>query len=225
MTTTLNHEYLHESSCGLQDDDSLVNDRFIDVLQYVVDNAEFDVIMAACGCGSCFHTNETGAVFWVAQGDSVESMFVKYDHESPDHDDMYLAELIGEAAGNYGVPVSIPPDSSYTAVLGVQEYYTDIPVGTRVRKSRHRGKGKTGTVLDADWFNDYDTPYVVRNPATGETVGKYPTREEAEKWADFDGSNEVRHARVLGNNPGENIVLYDGDESPNVVRTPDLEVI
>lgn len=123
MRTIENRKYMVDDPCGLEEPDRVVNSDFVAVLYHAAAEADFDVKVGCSGCTTCFHTTRTGALFWIAQGDSIDKMHVKHDHASLEHDDLYLAELVEKWAGELDVPVSFPPNEAYTIVLGESDYY------------------------------------------------------------------------------------------------------
>ena len=208
---------MHETACGLQDPNHRIASRFVEVMELAAGD---DGVVAACGCGSCFHTDADLAYFWVAQNDMVETAHVNHHGET-------AVERLEQAADELGVPVSVPPSDSYTLVLGVSNYYANLEPGDRVTDG-----SVEGTVMDPKTVNPemdwvvYDQSDYDGFGAGGPVLGEFPNREAANTYAEFhDFETYVTSLTKYATRPGENIVLWDGHVKPAEVKTSDVEFV
>jgi hypothetical protein len=125
IATASAEKYRHESACPLMDPHTEVAEQFIEVFREVnrrlPDNVTAD--WGASGCGSCFHTDAAMGLYWVAQHDAVDKMYVGYRPGPVPASE--LGELVAEAAEAVGVGFSWTGDISDVMVLGDGEHYDD----------------------------------------------------------------------------------------------------
>lgn len=225
-------DYLHESSCGLEDEHATVSQAFTGVLEAVAERAPIECEVAACGCGSCFVTEKPAAVFWVAQRNATDEMAVKFDSEDDDFTRSDLGDLLVEVAEDHGVPVSWNGNTRKCVYLGVDDRYTNLDPGTRVRHDRYG----EGTVLDPDFVYHPDTPVRVFDQEDydgyglgGDLVGRFPDRDAADAFVEQQ-DKDADHFKIdretrRGTSDGDAIVLFDGDEDPGTIRVSNLTVL
>lgn len=208
-------KYRHPSTCDSRGFEKMVNTDFVDVIRETAERAEFEVDWGAAGCGTCFETTADGALYWVAQNEAVEKMYVKHSHNS-DQDPAYLASLLAKVADEKGLDVSATSDADYSVVLGERNYYTDLEPGTRVRKD-----GLEGIVLDPSWVEPTEFRWAVVDDH-GEEVGRFRERSTAKFFASVRNL-KTREKSTAADEPGRNPVMFDGARLYQYVRTSNLD--
>jgi hypothetical protein len=121
--TTYSGYWKHESACNLFETGHEVREDFVDVLKKVAGMLDHDVEYAAAGCSGCAYSTAPSSLFWTAQGDATDTMFVKYDSDVVERKE--LAESILEAAEDLGVPADWDGDEMSCVCLGDAEFYED----------------------------------------------------------------------------------------------------
>ena len=121
--TTYSGYWKHESACNLFETGHEVREEFVAVLKEVADMQDHEVEYAAAGCSGCAYSTAPSSLFWTAQGDATETMFVKYDSEEIERKE--LAECVLEAAETVGVPADWDGDEMSCVCLGDAEFYDD----------------------------------------------------------------------------------------------------
>jgi len=202
----------HDSACSLFDDGHRIASKFYDVL----DDIESDIAVAASGCGTCFHTDAPMAVFYIAQGSGTDELALKYD---ADNDARLTREELGEyicaTADAHGVEYSWNGSTDMCVILGVSDAYRNFEPGARVTTGR-----RDGVVVDPDIVNR-DTDYLVHEDTEsvdGELVAEFTSRDDAERFVRNSArSLSVSRARNYATRDGDNVVLWDGSDSINIV--------
>jgi hypothetical protein len=120
-TTVPATKYEHESACPLISDHATVAEEFIEVFRELEDLAPVSVDWGAAGCGTCFNTDADIGVYWVAQNDAVDTMFIGYGSDTLPAS--AVAGMVQQAASNVGVETSWAGDTSKTVCLGSDDYY------------------------------------------------------------------------------------------------------
>lgn len=233
MSTTPADAYLHDSACGLQDDNAQVRDDFIDVIEETLKRTGpgRTTDWGAAGCGSCFHSDADAVIFWVAQGDSVDSMVLKYDvGDDSEMSRSDLGELIVDTAEDLGVAVSWNNDPSTCVFLGVTDRFKHFEPGTRV-KSTNRRRQREGVVLDPDLINSklnyqvWDQTEYDGFGAGGELIARFDDRKDAKRFKrNYSPSRDLKIDRIrkAATREGENVVAWDGQSKPEVVKGSDI---
>jgi hypothetical protein len=114
-------EYEHESACPLINDHARVSEDFLAVFRELEDLAPVSVDWGAAGCGTCFNTDADIGVYWVAQNDAVDMMFVGYGSDTLPSS--AVAGMLQQAAEHVGVKSSWPGTTAKTVCLGSEDYY------------------------------------------------------------------------------------------------------
>lgn len=228
-------ELLHESACGLQEEDHYINDDFVKVIEAVGDRCEqigltFD--WGAAGCGGCYHTDADASVFWVAQGDGRSDEALKFDVNDNDLLSREgLGNMIVYVAEKHGVPVSWNGDTRKCVIIGTEGAYRNFDVGTRVKKPHRRGH-KTGTVLSPDLLHSTECRYRVYDQsdydgigAGGELLARFADEDDAERFArcSLEDDLHIDKQIIRGGRDGDCIVLWDGHERPALVNAKNIE--
>lgn len=115
-TTTEAMEYEHESACPLISEHAEVSEDLLAVFRELEDLAPVSVDWGAAGCGTCFTTDADIGVYWVAQNDAVDKMFVGYGSDTLP--DSAVAGMLQQAAEHVGVESSWSGTTSKTVCLG-----------------------------------------------------------------------------------------------------------
>lgn len=115
--TTYSKEFENEHSCGFEEDHE-IRTAFVDVLNRVRENTDYDVEYAATGCSTCCVMNADINIFWVAQHDATEFVYLNYGSDITQQEN--IAEMIIEAANELGISTEWD-GSTQTAVKLVWE--------------------------------------------------------------------------------------------------------
>lgn len=221
--TTYSGYYLHETACGLQEEGHEIREEFVELIKEVASRADFSVDYGSAGCGSCFHSEDDAALFWVAQGDATDSLYLKYGSDGYTDE---LLDLVGEVAEEMDVGYSRPPTSSLSIYLGADDRYDNVDFGARVANDTFRGT-RTGTVLNPDLINT-DYTYEVYEGAYHDhnMVAEFDDEKDAEMFCrNKKGDYSYRRTMDYAHRPGDNLVLFDGSQKAKTVKTSDLRVI
>jgi hypothetical protein len=217
------HEYLHESACGLQEEDHRIADEFVEVIEEVEAQCTkfgYTFDWGAAGCGSCFHTAADAAVYWVAQNDAMDDVALNFDVTSDALSRKRFGVLIVDTAEAMDVPVSWNGDTRSSVVLGTDKAYYNFDPGARVERRR-----RTGTVVNPDTVNSGMDYVLYDQDVCGERLGHFPDRESAKRFArNTVGLDEytVRRTNSWASRDGTNIVQWDGESKPTIVNSKSI---
>lgn len=234
MRAELSEPHLHESACGLQDEEHHIATDFVDVLREVAETTEYSVDWGAAGCGSCFHTQADIGLYWVAQNDATDDVPIGYGSNTDELDTKDVGDMICEAAESLGVDYSWNGSSRSRVILGVDDYYVSLEPGTIVEKEKYSGT-VTGIVIDEEKYN-HDLDYMVMDVTdddsdwrpTGPVIARFDDRDVAKRFvrnSSPDREFKIRRAHTHATKDGDNLVQFEGRDKLTVERTSNVTVL
>lgn len=167
-------EFLHENTCGLEEEGHRINEKFIHVVKQAQQKAPIPCEFFASGCSTCTPNLDPGtaAIFYVAQGSAEDTVHLSFDIISDDSTEEHgrnteievedvdetfsvkdLGSLIKDAAETLGVQVSWAEKADQSVCLGTDKAYYTFPPGQKVESTETHNDWTATTIEanDEDW--------------------------------------------------------------------------
>lgn len=178
--TTPSAEYLHEQTCGLEEEGHEIHSDFVEVIEDVCDKCPIECDFIATGCPSCLPPIDanTAVIYYVAQSDATDRIAIKYDVKQADPPETLeeineqdrntvtqiaddqpttfsvhdLGSLISETATEHNVKRSWTGNVDDSIYLGTDRGYVTFPSGVTVRSTKPYNdmEGETMTPAEKD---------------------------------------------------------------------------